>query len=239
MASVKPRLIQIALGAAFAVGLVVLGVARGWWRPTQHAAERFAVWGVDISHHQHAVDWPRVVAGAPRIRFAYLKATEGKDWTDARFADNWRDARAAGLRVGAYHFYTFCSDPLAQAQHFLSVVPRDPQALPPVIDLEFGGNCRAVPSREEVRRGVDVFLAQVERTLGRKAVMYVTREAYDALVKDSSNTNPLWIRDLVSPPNNPPWVFWQFANRGRLSGVEGFVDLNVFVGELDALDRLP
>ncbi len=48
---------------------------------------------------------PCLAAG---LRFAYVKATEGGDWTDPRFEKNWREARRAGLRVGAYHFFSFC-----------------------------------------------------------------------------------------------------------------------------------
>jgi lysozyme len=82
------------------VSVVLSGSAGLWarfaaapaWRPALQHAERF---GIDVSNHQGSVDWSRVAADD--IRFAYVKATEGGDFVDSRFAANWAGARAAGL----------------------------------------------------------------------------------------------------------------------------------------------
>ena len=93
---------RIVLGAA---GLLVSGAAAWWfwwvpsWRPPLEDGERY---GIDVSAHQRAIDWQAVAADG--IEFAYVKATEGGDFTDRRFADNWAAADAAGLDRGAYHF---------------------------------------------------------------------------------------------------------------------------------------
>src|SRR5205807_9805596 len=71
-------------------------------------AQAFEVWGVDVSHHQHRIDWRKLTADK-RIGFAYVKATEGVSFVDGRFRENWSAARRAGLRVGAYHFFRLCS----------------------------------------------------------------------------------------------------------------------------------
>ena len=71
--------------------------------------------------------WP-----ASGVAFAFIKATEGGDHADDRFADNWAAARAAGMPRGAYHYYYFCRPALEQAAWFMSHVPKDPAALPPV-----------------------------------------------------------------------------------------------------------
>ena len=121
------------LGCAVAAA-AVFGLDRGYWRLNHPDPARFPIWGVDVSHHQGPIDWPKV-ASEPHVAFAFIKATEGGDWTDPRFATNWREARAAGLLVGAYHFFTFCRPPLDQARHFLTTAPREPDALPAVLDV--------------------------------------------------------------------------------------------------------
>ena len=63
----------------------------------------FPVRGVDVSHHQGEIDWPRL--SGENNSFAFIKATEGGDFVDPRFAANWSAAGRAALRVGAYHFF--------------------------------------------------------------------------------------------------------------------------------------
>jgi lysozyme len=211
-----------ALVAAFAVNA-------GWWTPYPRAARRYETWGIDVSHHQGAIDWPRV-ATTPRLRFAYVKATEGGDFVDHAFARNWAEARRAGLRVGAYHFFNLCRPGAEQARHFLAVVPREPDALPPALDLELGGPCRTPPRREDVAREVAAWMAEVERGVEQRPVVYVTRESYDRFVRGQPPPGPLWVRAALGEPALDPghaWTLWQFWPRGRVAGIAGPVDLDV------------
>ena len=128
------------------------------------------VHGVDVSRWQGDIDWPKVAGDG--IDFAYIKATEGRDFSDRRFTTNWTAARAAGLEVGAYHYFTLCSDAAAQADHFLETAPSGPDDLPPVVDLEdLDGACD--PSAVEVRSEVQRFVAEVERRTSGNAACSV------------------------------------------------------------------
>src|SRR5262245_34821654 len=108
-------------------------VALGAWNP--FAANY--VQGVDVSWHQGPIDWNAV--SRAEVRFAYVKATEGADYVDPRFAFNWREAHRAGLYVGAYHFFTLCRSGAQQASNFIQAVPVENGALPPAVDLEHMG----------------------------------------------------------------------------------------------------
>lgn len=182
---------------------------------------RFPIWGIDVSHHQGAIDWHAVSSAG--VRFAWIKATEGGDHRDRRFAENWAAARAAGIPVGAYHFFTFCRDPEEQAANFLAVHPRDPGALPPVVDVELGGNCAARPADlpDRLRRFGD----RVEAALGRRPVVYTTDEVRAVWVIEGE----LWMRDIFREPPGP-WVIWQYGYERHLPGVEGLVDVDVYAG---------
>lgn len=227
---------MVRLLLVFALVLLPLAAFAGWrafrnWEPDP---ARYPVRGIDVSHHQGSIDWQAVAGDG--VTFAYLKASEGGDHRDREFEDNWREARAAGLKVGAYHFFTFCRPGADQARNFLAAVPVVPGALPPAVDLEFGGNCGAIPSDADLRRELEAFLALVEARYGRQAVLYVTPDFHRAH-GDALPRRPLWKRKIVMPPfDGRPWTIWQFHNRGEVAGVTGPVDLNVFAGDAAALE---
>jgi len=220
---------------AAAVALLALtgaGLAGGWWTPL---AARY-VQGVDVSHHQGAIDW-RTLA-ADDIAFAYIKATEGADHVDARFAFNWREAAAAGLYRGAYHFFTLCRSGASQAQNFIAVVPREAGALPAAVDLEHMGPCRRGPTMTDVVGEARIFMDAVEAHYGVRPIIYTTREFHDAYLRDVTGER-FWIRSLGVPPRfrERDWIIWQHHNRGHKRGVNGPIDLNAFRGDLAALAR--
>lgn len=194
------------------------------WRPS---IEKYPLQGVDVSHHQGEIHWPSVRASG--AEFAYIKATEGADHRDTRFADNWQQSEAAGLKHGAYHFYTLCRPAIDQATNFIATVPREELALPPAVDLEFGGNCAARPSRETLLADLTSFLQMIEAHAGKPAILYVTSEFEDAYAVSSGIHRTLWLRRLFLPPNygERPWVMWQASSVRRIEGIEGPVDWNV------------
>lgn len=197
--------------------------------------QKYPVRGIDVSHHQGPIDWKRVAADD--VAFAIMKATEGGDHLDTLFAGNLPSALEAGLAVGAYHFFTFCRPGIEQAQNFIAAVPRDPRLLPPAVDIEFHGNCPERPSPEKLRAELMAFLAPVEAHFGKPAVIYLPDEAgdrYGAVMPDRAH----WVRSLTRFPDRSDWIYWQYSDTGRVDGIEGDVDLNVFWGDREAFQTL-
>ena len=119
------------------VGLaVMLGVVSyfGLFHQQKASAQDYAIRGFDVSHHQGEINWKKI--SPVQYQFVYLKATEGGDFKDRNFQENWLKAREQGLHVGAYHFYRLCRDGKVQAENFIATGPNKADALPPVIDLE-------------------------------------------------------------------------------------------------------
>jgi lysozyme len=218
--------------------VILGGVAAlaAWWFPRYEPNRvRYPLRGLDVSHHQGPIDW--AAAANDDVAFVYIKATEGQTIRDAAFAQNWREARDAGLRVGAYHYFTLCRPGRDQALNFLAAVPKRADALPPAVDLEFGGNCSDRPDPAAFRRELDAFLGPVEARDGKPAVLYVTAEflkAYGQVLPKRQ----LWRRSiLLTPAFGQDWTFWQYHNRGHVAGITGPVDLNVFAGGRRAFTR--
>ena len=192
------------------------------YRPGLRAGESY---GVDVSHHQGGIDWRRVAADD--ITFAYIKATEGGGFVDPQFATNWAAAKEAGLRRGAYHFFTLCASGAAQARNFLDNVPAEPTMLPPAVDLELTGNCKARPELATVEGELGTFLQLVEQRFGQVATVYLLDDFADRYSIRAVEQRPRWVRGFRRPSGGQPWVVWQVHGRAKVDGIRGQVDLDL------------
>ncbi len=220
------RVAKIAILAA--AMLAAAGVAAPFIYPWFEPQNLFYdVHGIDVSHHQGSIDW-QAVAGDD-VAFAFIKATEGGDYVDPRFEENWVGSAKAGIRRGAYHFFTQCRTGAVQADNFVRTVPKDPRALPHVIDVEHMGPCKQNPQMQNVVGEITIFLNRLEAHYGRRPLIYTTREFHDAYLKNQFPDDDFWIRSLIFPPRfrKTQWIVWQYHNRGRRAGIVGPVDLNV------------
>ena len=215
-----------------AVGLVLAGLAGayllGQWVPNDSRVLGYAIRGMDVSAHQGRVDWNLVAKSG--IRFAYLKATEGGDFRDASFVENLREARAAGVECGAYHFFSLKAPGILQARNFIKTVPKELVTLPPAIDLEYVGNSSARPSPEDFQEQLAVFMNAIRKEYGREPVIYTAGDFAGHYLQGIPIKRP-WVRAVVFGPGDVAWVFWQFTERARVPGINGFVDMDVFNGD--------
>ena len=191
---------------------------------------RQAVRGIDLSHHQGAVDWSQVAGDD--IGFAYLKATEGSTYTDPTFATNADGAAGAGLRVGGYHYFNLCAPGAAQGEHFAAVLdavlagvpPR--RRMPPALDLELLGSCDTPPPRAGLVREVRAFLAAVEPATGQRVVVYAFPELEVRYRLSEAVDRRQWVRRIGDRPPAREWWLWQLDDAAAVAGVDGPVDLN-------------
>ncbi|MGQ2816949.1 glycoside hydrolase family 25 protein [Leptospira interrogans] len=200
------------------------------------STSQYPIRGIDVSNHQGKIDWTLVPKS--EISFVYIKATEGRDFKDKSFHLNWKKAKANGFFVGAYHFFTLCKSGKEQAENFISTVPKEIDSLPPVVDLEFLGNCKERSSMKDVSNEIQEFLNRVDSHYGKKTILYLTYEFIDRYIGPNFQDHPIWIRDLFKHPNtfsNQRWILWQYKSRGNLPGISGPVDMNVLNGELKIL----
>jgi GH25 family lysozyme M1 (1,4-beta-N-acetylmuramidase) len=205
--------------------------------------------GIDVSRFQGAIDWGRV--GGTKVEFAFVQASrgDGSDCTvapdrcgpDERYAANYEGARAAGLRVGAYH-RAFAGgggrratkqDALAEANLFIDGVGelrhRD---LRPALDVEtpFGGL-----DERELRRWIRTWLKRVRGKLGAKPMIYTNSSSWQATGdtrRFARDGHRLWVANFgVASPDVPArnwdgqgWSIWQYTSSGRVAGIAGSVD---------------
>ncbi|RJQ43884.1 MAG: hypothetical protein C4545_02490 [Anaerolineaceae bacterium] len=200
--------------------------------------------GIDVSHWQGVIDWPKVKAAG--VKFAFLKASEFPDkkitmYVDDKFEINRKGAEDNGIYWGAYHFFRTHVDPIIQAESFCKLVG-NVTSLPLVLDLEVAG-CKG----SKLVRKVKSFVETVTSLSGRKPIIYTSGGfwrpymTYEKLTDvDWAVDYPLWMARYTSqwPGTIYPWGgwdFWQYSDKGRIPGIKASVDLNWFVGSLDDL----
>ena len=199
-----------------------------------------ALLGIDVSHYQGVIDWPKVAAAG--VKFVFIKATDGATLADPMAKTNASGAAAAGLPFGFYHFWRPTDDWRAQADFFLSVIDdvaplANAGVLPSVLDIEVG-------SLSEDNQG-DA-LSWVKAAPGQIAIVYVS-PSYARF----NLTDPAWIQyphwsahytELPQPNTDkwPTWMFWQRQGNGTIPGISTPVDIDWFNGsDFQKLIQLP
>jgi MYXO-CTERM domain-containing protein len=194
--------------------------------------------GMDVSSYEDSVDW--ATAHRAGIEFAFIRASDGTQYPDPKFAGYWAGARAAGVIRGAYQFFRPAEDPIAQADLLLQAMgPLQPGDLPPVLDVEVSGG----QTQAQVRAAIRAWADHVAAAIGREPIIYAGLYSWADLTGGADFTSsPLWVAQYTSAacPDIPTpwtaWAFWQDTSTGSVEGVPGSgLDLDVFDGSRDDL----
>lgn len=189
--------------------------------------ERFPVAGIDISaHNGDSIDFEAVRADS--VEFVLIKATEGADFKDRNFLRNLREARRAGLKVGAYHFYRFDRSGYTQALNFLNSVRGRELDLPLVIDIEEWTNPKEYQTGG-ILKNLDRMISHLTAR-GYRVMLYTNKDGYERFIRGRFDSYPVWISSFTEPDEDIEWDLWQHSHRGSVDGVDSKVDLNRFKG---------
>ncbi len=203
---------------------VLFGYNRYFSERANPSAEVYKVRGIDVSAHNGEIDFS--VLKRQGVAFAYVKATEGTDFRDRNFVKNAVGLKRAGIAAGGYHFFRFDTDGEMQAFNFIRALKGREFELPPAVDVEEWANAEGIGTgriMRELRVMLDVLGHE-----GYEPVIYTNKDGYDRFVKEKLENYPLWICSFSDPPldKGVGWDIWQYSHRGRLDGIEGYVDMN-------------
>jgi lysozyme len=205
--------------------------------------------GIDISSYDQApLPWAALKRAG--VTFVYIKASEGLA-TDSAFAAHWRDAKACGLRRGAYHLVHFNDDPGAQAAAFVAKVGADRGELPPVIDVETSAvdeaEARPGTTCASMQAALAALTNQITSYTGSIPAIYTSNEAWSLLSTcgDTLAAHPLWLKHYAPEYEIrlfggwKQWTFWQTTGSGTITGERpGYVhkiDVDQYHGTPDEL----
>ena len=198
--------------------------------------------GIDVSEWQGDIDFARVKETG--VEVVYIRAGQGFSYEDAQFERNYEKARRYGFKIGVYHYMTARSveDARLQARFFVSLISGKQIDCRPAMDFESFGSL----SRSQINEIALAYMDEVKRLSGKEVVVY--SNTYDATYVFNSEVarEPLWVAQygVSEPQDNRHWENWvgyQYSSTGRVSGINGNVDLDQFTDDilLETTEKVP
>ena len=211
---------MLAIGAAILLGVYALWSFVSGWAPSR---SEYEVQGIVVSEANGNPNWSTLAATG--VDFAYLTASEGTTGRDKSFESNLNAVKQAGVRYGALHHFDICRLASDQATLFNTTVPRDANALPPVVQLDFSKTCTGHPNRPLILSELATFLNQIEAHSGVPAVLLIGKDFEAEYQISKSIERSVWLeRNWLLPDYSArPWVMWTANTSRRVSGIDGSV----------------
>lgn len=244
----------------FGVAVSTRHLKAGEWRKGKFKGERMQytserIYGIDISKYQHGkgrkyhpIHWAKLritnlgktgmknACGEVNypVSFVFIKSTEGTTVRNKFFAADYTQAKKHSLPVGAYHFFSTRTPGARQAKFFIRNTRLRKGDLPPVLDLEpTDAQIKAMGGVEALFRNVRQWLRTVQAATGAKPVLYVGQSFVNKYLNhapDIKRNYNVWIARYGEFKPDVKLIFWQLSPEGRVSGIHGDVDINVFNG---------
>ena len=232
----------------------------GEWSKDKFQGERMRytterIYGIDIARYQHGrgrrpvpILWDKLritsigKKGSHNVRgtadypvsFVYIKSTEGTSVRNKFYVNDYAQARKHGIRAGAYHFFSVKSSGAAQAKHFIQNTLFREGDLPPVLDIEpTDAQIRYMGGPEAMFSHIRTWLRDVERRAKVKPILYVNQmfvNKYLSAQPDLKRDYRIWIARYSEYKPDLRLTYWQLCPDGRVAGIQGAVDINVFNG---------
>lgn len=186
---------------------------------------------IDVSKHQGVIDWNKV---APKLDFCMIKASGLSK--DPRYDYNAKECMRLGVAFHAYHYLYSVSETAAkkEAKLFADSV-KGTTPLVYVLDMEY-------PSIQanKARKIAETFETELRRILGNdiRVAVYIGNHLYKSWALNYSRYDYVWIprykkNDDGKPTGNKPNFYcdiWQYSSKGKIDGINGYVDLDILAG---------
>ena len=232
----------------------------GEWSKDKFQGERMRytterIYGIDIARYQHgkgrrpvAIQWNKLrithvgkrgshnVSGTADypVSFVFIKSTEGTSIRNKYYPGDYAQARKHGIRTGAYHFWSVRKSGASQADFFLKNTRFNKGDLPPVLDIEPSkAQIEQMGGTENMFRHIRAWLKIVEQKVGVKPVLYVNQTFVNNYLVNQSDLKrdySVWIARYSEYKPDVRLTYWQLCPDGRVQGIQGDVDINVFNG---------
>lgn len=181
--------------------------------------------GIDVSKWNGDIDFKKVKSAG--IDFVMIRAGYGKytNQKDDKFEQNYKNATAAGLNVGAY-WYSYAAteaDAIAEAATFLKVIKGKSFNFPLAFDIEERTQYNLGTAK--VEKIINAFCGAIE-----KAGYYCMLYSYESFLTERTKVitrkkYDIWCANISRKPSINCGIH-QYSFKGKIDGIKGDVDLN-------------
>lgn len=194
--------------------------------------------GIDLSEFQGDVDFYAVKEQG--VDFVMLKlggrgyGAEGSLFADSKFVEYYKQAKAAGLKIGAYFFSQATNEQEAkeEAEYAVGLLENRTLDYPIAYDWEFikdepQARTNGV-SKETLTDCTVAFCKEVELS-GYKPMIYINSSLiYTNFILEEIKDYDFWHAEYTKTPSlYYNFTIWQYSDRGTVNGIDGTVDLNI------------
>lgn len=188
--------------------------------------------GIDVSSWQGKPDWAKVSNSG--IKFAILRIHQ-KSGTDASFEHNYKGCKSNGILIGGYK-YSYALTPaqaIDEAENLISVLGGRGLDFPVFYDLEWSQQ-RSL-GKQAIENIAVAFLTRIKKA-GYKVGIYCNLDWYNNVLTDALKQYDCWIARYPASDNGSVQerlrpnvgVGWQYSSKGKVPGINGNVDTDVF-----------
>lgn len=182
---------------------------------------------------QGEVDYP--------VSFVFIKCTQGTTIKSDYYAADLAAASRQGIPVAPYHFFSHKASGSAQARYFLKFARLSQTTMPPMLDVEpTTAQIAAMGGVAGMFREIMAWMRIVEQNCGRKPVLYVSQTFVNKYMDKAPRElldHDVWIARYGEYRPYVKLLFWQLTPYGRVRGINGEVDINVFNGSREDFDK--
>lgn len=189
--------------------------------------------GIDVSGWQGNINYEQVKNNG--IEIVYIKSSEGSNFVDPYFNQNYANAKANGLKVGFYHYVIARTNEEAvnEARFFVTTISGKEPDCRLAMDFESFGSL----SVEEINEIGITFIKTVENLSGKEVIIYSNTNDATNIFSGKLTNYPLWVAqyEVEQPTPNgkwSTWAGWQYTDVGEVAGISGYVDRNKFTEEV-------
>nr|DAW51076.1 MAG TPA: hypothetical protein [Caudoviricetes sp.] len=197
--------------------------------------------GIDVSSYQGEPDWAKVAKVG--YKFAILRIHQ-KTGIDSSFEYNYKGCKSNGILIGGYK-YSYALTPTQaadEAEAVIEVLNGRGLDFPVFYDLEWSNQKKL--GKQAVENIAVAFLTRIKK-VGYKVGIYCNMDWYNNVLSDALKQYDCWIARYPASDNgsvqeglrSSVGVGWQYSSKGKVPGINGSVDMNVFYKDYKDSDQ--